>query len=109
LQEIGLEEVQAYCHKLGSQLREGLASIPGCTLTGPAAIDASCGLTAVAVVGWEPRQVVDALWQRWRIAVRAVAFPPAVRFSTAPFNTPEDVEKALVAVRTLAGETPPTE
>jgi L-cysteine/cystine lyase len=107
LQQIGLEEVEAYCHKLGSQLREGLASIPGCTLTGPAAVDASCGLTTVAVEGWEARQLVDALWQRWRIAVRAVAFPPAIRFSTAPFNTPDEVDQALAAVRTLAGETPP--
>jgi L-cysteine/cystine lyase len=107
LQEIGLEEIEAYCHKLGSQLREGLASIPGCTLTGPAAVDSSCGLTTVALEGWEPRQTVDALWQRWRIAVRAVAFPHAIRFSTAPFNTPEEVDQVLSAVRTLARETPP--
>jgi L-cysteine/cystine lyase len=109
LQEIGLDEVEAYCHKLGSQLRDGLASIPGCALTGPAAVDTSCGLTAVGLEGWQPRQLVDALWQRWRIAVRAVAFPPAVRFSTAPFNTPEEVDRALAAVRTLAGESPPSE
>ncbi|HLG11972.1 MAG TPA: aminotransferase class V-fold PLP-dependent enzyme [Dehalococcoidia bacterium] len=107
LQDIGLDEVEAYTHALGSRLRLGAASIPGCSITGPATADASCGLTAVVVAGWEPRQLVDALWERWRIAVRAVNFPPAIRFSTAPFNTEAEVDKALDALRALAGETPP--
>jgi len=107
LQDIGLDEVEAYTHALGSRLRQGAASIPGCSITGPATADASCGLTAVVVAGWEPRQLVDALWERWRIAVRAVNFPPAIRFSTAPFNTEAEVDKALDALRALAGETPP--
>jgi len=107
LQDIGLDEVEEYTHALGSRLRQGAASIPGCSITGPATADASCGLTAVVVAGWEPRQLVDALWERWRIAVRAVNFPPAIRFSTAPFNTEAEVDKALDALRALAGETPP--
>jgi L-cysteine/cystine lyase len=107
LQEIGMDEVEAYCQALGTRLRQGVASIPGCGVTGPSTSDASCGLTAVVVEGWEPRQLVDALWERWRIAVRAVNFPPAIRFSTAPFNTEGEVDKALEALRTLAGETPP--
>jgi selenocysteine lyase/cysteine desulfurase len=107
LQEIGMDEVEAHCAALGTRLRQGVASIPGCSVTGPATPDASCGLTAVVVEGWEPRQLVDALWERWRIAVRAVNFPPAIRFSTAPFNTEGEVDKALEALRTLAGETPP--
>ena len=107
LQEIGLEQVEAHTQALGTRLRQGVASIPRCSVTGPATTDASCGLVAVAVEGWEPRQLVDALWERWRIAVRVVNFPPAIRFSTAPFNTAEEVDKALEALRTLASETPP--
>ena len=107
LQQIGLDEVEAHTHALGTRLRQGVAAIPGCGVTGPATADASCGLTAVVVEGWEPRQLVDALWERWRIAVRAVNFPPAIRFSTAPFNTEAEVDKALEALRMLAGETPP--
>jgi L-cysteine/cystine lyase len=107
LQDIGLDEVEAYCLALGKRLREGAGSIAGCAVTGPSTLDASCGLSAVTVEGWEPRQLVDALWERWRIAVRAVNFPPAIRFSTAPFNTEEEVDKALEALKTLASETPP--
>ncbi len=107
LQDIGLEQVEAYTLALGARLREGAASIPGCGITGPLSPDATCGLTAVTLEGWEPRQVVEAMWQRWRIAVRAVNFPPAVRFSTAPFNTEAEVDKALEALKTLSGETPP--
>jgi selenocysteine lyase/cysteine desulfurase len=107
LQEIGLDQVEEYTQALGTRLRQGVASIAGCSVTGPTTADASCGLTAVAVEGWEPRQLVDALWERWRIAVRVVNFPAAIRFSTAPFNTAEEVDKALEALRTLAAETPP--
>lgn len=107
LQEVGLDAVESHCNALGDRLRQGAASIQGCGLTGPAGGDATCGLTALTVEGWEPRQLVDALWDRWRIAVRAVNFPPAIRFSTAPFNTEAEVDKVLDALKTLAGETPP--
>ncbi|HEU0073932.1 MAG TPA: aminotransferase class V-fold PLP-dependent enzyme [Dehalococcoidia bacterium] len=107
LQDIGMDEVEAHCNALGDRLRQGAASIPGCGVTGPTIGDATCGLTAVTVEGWEPRQLVEAMWERWRIAVRAVNFPPAIRFSTAPFNTETEVDKALDALQTLASETPP--
>jgi L-cysteine/cystine lyase len=107
LQDIGLDQVEAHTHALGARLRQGVASIPGCAVTGPLSDAEACGLTAVMLEGWEPRQLVDALWERWRIAVRAVNFPPAIRFSTAPFNTEAEVDQALAALRTLAFETPP--
>jgi selenocysteine lyase/cysteine desulfurase len=107
LQEIGLDQVEAHTHALGARLRQGVASIPGCAVTGPMSAAESCGLTAVTLAGWEPRQLVDALWERWRIAVRAVNFPAAIRFSTAPFNTEAEVDQALAALRALASETPP--
>jgi selenocysteine lyase/cysteine desulfurase len=107
LSEIGLAEIEAYALKLGDRLRAGVAEIKGCRVTGPTSADATCGLVAVAVDGWEPRQVVDALWKRWRIAVRAVASPPAIRFSTAAFNTEDEVDQALAALKTIASETAP--
>ncbi|HEX5141710.1 MAG TPA: aminotransferase class V-fold PLP-dependent enzyme [Dehalococcoidia bacterium] len=110
LQDIGMEEVEAHCKKLGDRLRSHIADMHGCTLTGPTDDAAVCGLTTVAVEGWEPRQVVDAMWDRHRIAVRAVANPPAIRFSTAPFNTEAEVDKALEALKTIASEpAPPVE
>jgi len=107
LQEIGMDVVEDHCRALGDRLRQGVVSIPGCGVTGPMSGDATCGLTAVTVEGWEPRQLVDALWDRWRIGVRAVNFPPAIRFSTASFNNGADVDKALEALKVIAAETPP--
>ena len=107
LKDIGLDEVEAHCDALANRLRQGTESIAGCGLTGPTGGDATCGLAAVTLENWEPRQLVDALWERWRIAVRAVNFPPAIRFSLAPFNTEAEVDQVLEALRTLASETPP--
>jgi len=107
LQEIGMEEIEAHCAKLGDRMRAGVGDIKGATLTGPTDPAATCGLTAVAIDGWEPRQVVDALWNRYRIAVRAVANPAAIRISTHAFNTEAEVDKALDALRTIASEPAP--
>jgi len=106
LTALGLEEVEAYTRGLGARLRAGFSTIPGCTVTGPMEEEAACGLTAVAVEGWEPRDLVDALWERYRIAVRAVAHPPAIRFSTGAFNTEEEVDRVLEAMRVLASSGP---
>jgi selenocysteine lyase/cysteine desulfurase len=59
------------------------------------------GLTAVQLEGWQPSQVVEALWERYRIAGRAVAYPPAVRFSTTIFNTDDEVTRVVEAVSAL--------
>jgi L-cysteine/cystine lyase len=107
LQEIGMGEVEAYCNMLGDRMRAGVAKIPGCTLTGPTDPEATCGLTAVAIDGWEPRQVVDALWDRHKVAVRAVNSPAAIRISTAHFNTENEVDRVLEALATIASEQAP--
>ena len=110
LQDIGMKEVEAYCQQLGERMRAGVAQIPGCRLTGPTDPEATCGLTAVAIDGWEPRQVVDALWDRYRIAVRAVNSPAAIRISTAHFNTEDEVDRVLDALKAVASEpAPPVE
>jgi L-cysteine/cystine lyase len=106
-QASGLGAIEARARALSDRMKAGLASIAGCRLTSPTAGQTSCGLTSVALEGWDPNQVVDALWQRWRIAIRGVAFPPAVRFSTHAFNTEEEIDLAIEAMRTLAGEPPP--
>ena len=88
-------------------MRAGVARIPGCTLTGSTDPETTCGLTAVAIDGWEPRQVVDALWERYKIAVRAVNSPAAIRISTAHFNTEAEVDRVLEALQTIASEEAP--
>jgi len=107
LLDIGMKDVEAFCKMLGDRMRAGVAKIPGCTLTGPVDDETSCGLTAVAIEGWEPRQIVDALWDRYRVAVRAVNSPAAIRISTAHFNTETEVDRVLEALQTIASEQAP--
>jgi selenocysteine lyase/cysteine desulfurase len=39
--------------------------------------------------------------------VRAVNSPAGIRFSTAPFNTEDEVDRALEALRAIASEAAP--
>jgi L-cysteine/cystine lyase len=109
LQAIGWEAVESRAGELASRLRAGVLALPGCSLTGPREGPTTCGLVALTVEGWEPRLLVEALWERWRIAARAVAHPAAVRFSCHVFNTEAEVDKALAALATLVREGPPAE
>ena len=94
---------------LGTRLREALATAPRVRIVGPLLNPGACGLTSVQVPGWQPAALVDALWTRYRIAARSVRVPPAVRFSTACFNTEEEVDGAVNALMELAHTPPPTE
>jgi selenocysteine lyase/cysteine desulfurase len=109
LQAIGLDAVEARANELASRLRAGVLSLAGAALTGPREGPTACGLVALTLEGWEPRQAVEALWERWRIAARAVAHPPAVRFSCHVFNTEAEVDRALASLATLLREGPPVE
>jgi L-cysteine/cystine lyase len=106
LQEIGIDAIEAHSNRLARRMIDGIRSIGDCALTGATDPGVSSGLVTVAIEGWEPRQIVEALWERWRIAGRAVNHPPAVRFSNAGFNTEEEVDRILEALATLAKQRP---
>ena len=63
----------------------------------------------VAIEGWEPLQVVDELLSRSAITARSVTHPPAVRFSTAAFNTEAEVDRVLEQLGAIAKERPAIE
>jgi selenocysteine lyase/cysteine desulfurase len=106
LRSVGFDAIEARSSELASRMKGGLAEMSGCRLTGPSDDDVSSSLVAVALEGWEPAAIVEQLWERWRIGARAVNNPPAVRFSVAAFNTEEEVDTALEAVKTLVREGP---
>jgi selenocysteine lyase/cysteine desulfurase len=102
LSRFGMDAIEERCLALAAQLRSALAEMPGCAITSPDAQELSCGLVSVAMEGWEPQALVDELWESWRIAARAVVNPSGVRFSTAVFNTEEEVDLAAQAMLHLA-------
>ncbi|HLF72438.1 MAG TPA: aminotransferase class V-fold PLP-dependent enzyme [Dehalococcoidia bacterium] len=107
MQSLGMENVEAYSRHLGDRMREGLSKLSGAMLTSPSAPGLTCGLVSAAFEAWQPQQIVDALWERWKISARTVPNPAGVRFSLAAFNNESDVDQALDALATLTRETPP--
>jgi L-cysteine/cystine lyase len=105
--EFGTEAIEKHAQDLGDRLRNGLNELGACRIVGPNGGPESCGLVAVELEGWQPSQVVNALWDRWRIAGRAVRHPAAVRFSMAAFNQESDADAVVDALRALSKEEPP--
>ena len=91
--ELGPERIEARVKELSDRLRAALEGAAGVTLTSPSDPETASGLVSVAVEGMAPEDLTNALWDDHRIVARTVDSPPAVRMSTAPFNTPYQVEQ----------------
>ena len=102
--ETGAPAIEQRALALGELLRQRLDGVPGCRVLGPQTPDVACGLTTVEVEGWTPEDMVEALERRFRIVARVVRNPAGVRFSTAYFNTEEEVNRVAGALGEMAGE-----
>ena len=100
-QELGGAAIEARSRELADVLKMTLQDIPGVTLTCPSDPELGSGLVTFTVAGKEPRQVVEALWQR-HIAGRQVPGPPGIRLCTAFFNTEDEVQRAAEALKEIA-------
>jgi L-cysteine/cystine lyase len=98
---IGMETMEAHSLALAKRLKNLASSIRGMSLTGPRDESVSSGLVSLAVEGRRPQEVVQELWERSRIAIRAVNNPPAIRFSLASFNTEAEVDRVAEALAAL--------
>ncbi|MGE0057288.1 MAG: aminotransferase class V-fold PLP-dependent enzyme, partial [Dehalococcoidia bacterium] len=103
----GTDAIEKHANDLADRLRNGLNELGACKIIGPNGGPESCGLVAVSLEGWQPSQVVNELWDRWRIAGRAVRYPAAVRFSMAAYNQESDADAVVDALRVLSKEEPP--
>ena len=118
LQHLGMEQVHAWESKLGQLLADGVSSIPGVRLIGPAAGQPRAGLTSVHVEGVHPHDVGQLLDEKG-IAVRvghhcaqplhrALGITASTRASAYIYNTTDDVERfieELAKVRRYFGYT----
>ena len=104
-------------HELAQRLYEGVAGVPGVTVYGgwPVAPGRCGSIVALNVEGLDSAEVADALASGWGIACRAGAHCAplmhralgterrgAVRLSCGWFNTEEEVDTAVDAVRAIA-------
>jgi isopenicillin-N epimerase len=100
-EEIGKARVAERIHALNSQLKEGLAGMRHVTLYTPRSPDLSSGITCFDVQGLSPSQVVARLRDRRIIASTTPYSPSYARFTPGLLNTPEEVDRALAAVREM--------
>jgi selenocysteine lyase/cysteine desulfurase len=100
---IGKAHVQARIHALAGQLKRGLAEIPNVKLLTPMSDELSSGIVVFDIPGKGAEEVERALHAHGIIASitpkRQQAHP---RLTPAVFNTPEEIERTLAAVRAVA-------
>ncbi|MFS8639409.1 MAG: aminotransferase class V-fold PLP-dependent enzyme [Symbiobacteriaceae bacterium] len=111
----GPEEVGRRERELARQLWEGLSQIPGVRLYGPSDFAERVGVVSFTVEGRSVSEVGGRLDEEFGILTRVGlhcaplahrtigTFPQGtVRMSPGPFNTPEQIERAVGAVRRIA-------
>ena len=115
--EEGLEKIQAHERALVQKLREGLKQIDGVTLYGTDDAAKAVAPVSFVVDGIEPQDLSLILDQSFEIAARAGlhcaplmhefigTFPRgSIRFSPGYFNTLEEAERAVAAVREIRSQ-----
>ena len=101
-QDIGKARVGARIHALNRQLKEALATMSHVTLRTPMQDELSAGIVSFDVHGLTAAQAVAQLLAQKVVGSVAPYANPQARLSANLANSPEDVETALRAVRSLA-------
>ena len=97
-ERIGQERIEARVIELTTAMYEGLRGLRGAQLVTPARGERRGGVCIVRFDGRETRPMHDALYREHRIATAPTG---GLRFSPHIYNTLQDVERALAAVRDL--------
>lgn len=105
--DLGVEAIAERWQLLARRFRDGLKQVPGVRLVSPDGGELACGLVVFSIDGWPSAPVADLLWERDQIVVRAVPDPSAIRASVGFYNTEEEVDRFIAAVRQIASERPP--
>ncbi len=118
LKETGISTIAAHERNLTDRFYDGVSQIPGVTVYGDFSEDhPRTAVVALNIRDWDSSAVSDALSECYDIATRPGAHcaprmhqalgtvqQGAVRFSFSWFNTMEDVDAAIEAIRELAQE-----
>jgi cysteine desulfurase family protein len=115
VEERGLEALQDHEKKLTEQLLEGLLAVDGVRILGPSDVGQRVGVVSVSVSEYDPQEIASLLDATHSIQVRSglhcapclheslgtLQLGGAVRFSLGPFNTSEDIQRAVEAMREM--------
>ena len=101
IREIGVKEIEARNLKLAALLKRSLGEVPGVKVLSSMDEGASSGLVSFTIDGVDPTVAVSQLWEKHKVVARSVAFPSCIRVSLHFFNTEEEVDTVVEAVRRL--------
>jgi cysteine desulfurase/selenocysteine lyase len=116
----GLEQVVAHETRLTARLLAGLRAVSGVRVYGPLAPERRAGVVSITVEGYDPREVSGMLDAARGIQTRSglhcaplmhqtlgtLDLGGTVRFSVGPFNTDEQIDATVEAVRELVSVPP---
>lgn len=100
--EMGKGRVRERLHSLNRQLKEGLAEMDHITLYTPMPEDLSAGMAVFDVRGMAPKSVVNRLKEKKIIGSDTPYSQSYARLTPGVFNTTEEVDNVLRAIRDLA-------
>jgi len=102
-QQIGRARIAGRISELNSRIKEGLASIGKVRQHTPRDAALSAGICCFEVEGQKPEDTVKLLLARKIVASESPYAVSYARLSAGLMNTPEQVDKAVAAVRAIAG------
>ena len=100
-QEIGMATIEKRARQLAQHLVAGLRQVPGVTFLTQPEPDRSAAVVVFKPASVDPRQLVATLYEKERIACASAggAARPSVRFSPHFYNTMEEMDRTLAAVK----------
>ncbi len=102
-ERLGKAAVATRTHALAGRLKQGLAAMPGVSLKTPMSPAMSAGIVSFDVAGRTAGDVVLELRRRTVIASAAPYAVQHVRLTPSIYNAEADIDRALAAVREIAG------
>lgn len=100
---IGARAAEARLKSLSACLREQLATLPGVTLHTATDWEHRSAMLTLSLAGHTGGEISRHLWEQHRILTRGVGEWEAIRLSTALYNTEEEIEQLIAALRGLTG------
>lgn len=103
LQTAGVQDTENRIKALVGHVRQQMAAVPGLTFVTPDAEQLWSGLIVFTLAGMTPDEVVESLRDNYRIICRTIPQFDAVRISIHAYNTLDELEQLVAALKEVAG------
>ena len=101
--KLGRARVATRIHELATRCKQGLAAVPKVKLRTPMAPELSAGITCFEIEGMQPEAIVERLREHKVIASDSPYAVSYARLTPGLLNTPDEVDRAVAAVKAIAG------